>query len=679
MLKSDAKTVWAVAAVLVCAAGFTERTEGQRVVMQPRADLAFSAHRTVEAWITAGAVGALPDTRTAVPGLVGVRVTLRDRAMLVGMGDAYVVDWEAMEDAGGAGDAGRLVELEPLLQQATAAAITHARRQMQDATFRRQLLRRGDVGEMTDFKQIAGRMLVDVQVGFRPERIVLNAEDPPSTLLERYAAGYHGLRLLGPGGLDGQASFEWPATALSVGMTPLRQFRRLLHGQGLEDRDLVDVALPGGPALSRFDVLHAVRPRRDRRVSALVRGNPSGSGGLLGVAEMQLLCDALAKQLAGRTLFDGRVYGPYQPHTARYVPEFASDQAAGLVGLALARLAAELQRRDDVRRAAKTPEDPPVKPDPRIAGYSAKARLISERLAEAVFGDGAEPGEDGEVAGGTAGGAVAALALFAVAEIPGVLSDPELVALADRLAGHLVGLQRPDGSFVTRPGREKEASQASSALFVAALSSWLARTAGQQERMGLAGSVRRGLDRARERLAVRADVQAAPWLMMAENTAEQALGIEAVGDRGLRLDQLAALLDPLVNEHQITVPPVLGPADVLGGFLFAQPAFDAAPDPGWRSAVCGLFIAAALRNEGVIAADDRQASLLALGLTGRFLDNLTLKGPGLFMAIDHRATAGGVRRNLWDTTVTPEATAMALLALTETTRAVSEIDQAATE
>lgn len=641
---------------------------GQAVVVQPGTDMGLIAHRTVEAWVVAGAVGELPAVRSAVPGLVGVRVTLRDRALLVGMGDAYVLEWDAAEE-----DPERPVELEPLLQEATAVAINHARRQMEDARFRRQLAREGDVGEMADFRRIASRVLVDVQVGYRPQRIVLNAEDPPGVLLERYAAAYHGLRLKGVGGLAEAASYEWPATGLSLGMTPLRQFRRLLHGQGLEDRDLVDVALPGGPALSRFEVVHVVRPRRDRRPAALVRGNPAGSGGLLGMAEMQLLCDLLAEQLSDRTLFDGRVYGPYQPHTAKYVPGFSSDQAAGLTGLALARFAAELERRIAERRAKQRPGDPEIQADPRVAEYAEQARVIGARLAAAVFGEAVEAEEGAERGGaGKAGGAVAALALLALSESPGVLEDAEAVGLADQLAGHLVGLQRPDGSFVTRPGREKEASQASAALFLAALSSWRQRTSGEEERMGLAAAVQRGLERARQRLAVRADVQAAPWLMLAEN-AVGVVGDEDAG-RGLRLTELAAVLDPLVNEHQITVPPMLGPSDVLGGFLFEQPAFDAAPDPGWRSSVSVLFIAAALRNTGVVPANQRQAPLLALGLAGRFLDNLTLKGAGLFMAIDHRATAGGVRRNLWDTTVTSEATAMALLALTETSRAVSELD-----
>ncbi|MEM6552685.1 MAG: hypothetical protein AAF750_11235 [Planctomycetota bacterium] len=666
---SDARVLGGVWAWVVGLLIWGGMAAGQGLVVQPGTEMGLSAHRTVEAWVVAGAVGDLPVVRSEVPGLVGVRVTLRDRALLVGMGDAYVLDWDATE-----GDPQRPAELEPLLQEATAAAINHARRQMEDAAFRQQLARKGDVGEFADFKRIAPRVLVDVQVGYRPERIVLNAEDPPGVLLERYAAGYHGLRLKGVEVFDGaaaEASYEWPATGLSLGMTPLRQFRRLLHGQGLEDRDLVDVALPGGPVLSRFEVVHVVRPRRDRRPAALVRGNPAGAGGLLGMAEMQLLCDLLAEQLSGRTLFDGRVYGPYQPHTAKHVPKYSSDQAAGLTGLALARFAGELERRQAERRAKQQPGDPEIQADPRIEAYAGQARVIGVRLAAAVFG---EDGAEGAGGAGGAGGAVAALALLSLSESPGVLADAEAVGLADQLAGHLVGLQRPDGSFVTRPGREREASQASAALFLAALSSWLERTADGEALMGLAGGVERGLERARERLAVRADVQAAPWLMLAENASARALARGGDAGRGLRLGQLAAVLEPLVNEHQIAVPPILGPADVLGGFLFVEPAFDAAPDPGWRSAVSGLFIAAALRNTGVVPADERQAPLLALGLAGRFLDKLTLKGAGLFMAIDHRATAGGVRRNLWDTTVTSEATAMTLLALTETSRAVSEVD-----
>jgi len=107
----------------------------------------------------------------------------------------------------------------------------------------------------------------------------------------------------------------------------------------------------------------------------------------------------------------------------------------------------------------------------------------------------------------------------------------------------------------------------------------------------------------------------------------------------------------------------------IGGLVLGG----AADLPTWRTAQAVAFAATMLRYESLTPAAERPAEIARLIAAARFLRQLQLDNSAGWMATDINTARGGIRLSMWDSRSSVEATAMTLLAITETIASLEAI------
>jgi len=601
------------------------------------------AQAIAEQWVRNNAVPG-PDTRNLpaihVTGLFAVRVTLRLDGVPVGNGDAYRTGIDA---TGGEPDApGPPVDLVSLLRPATQTAIDQLRESLRDAHLKAVTEKLGqqigDDGDSDDpasptVDDVAGRVLVDVQLAHQLEPIELDRNSDMTAPLHRFAPGFHGLRSPIDQGANSGA-IVWPATALARHLRPRAQLIKLLDQRGRDAQAMVELGRPGGLPLQRFQVVHVVRPQPYTPATHLVRGNVVLPPRPIRSRTLDGMVARLGKHLRSRFTNKQKVRGTYHPTSNRYEPAVADDRAAALACYALMRHA---RRRGAIAGAS----------DRDVKDMASAARQTAVTL-----------GED-RVLAAQPRGQVAAAALVVLT----LVDDPqpaEHKALRDELTAHIVSLRRQAGGFLENAGEDaKPVSPARRALALAAL----AAVYDENRDDTLAALLRQELAAMWAQLAQDPDVNALPWYMMAHHRAAHLLAENKALEQQLaKREKAMGELIARLCEQQVIERPVLGPADVVGGFELNTAPRGAPPSPDWRTAQVLSLLSVSLRQDGVTQDRDTIGWLLNAALAGRFVGQLMMDEASAYYARSVPDTVGGVRMALWDNRQPVLPTAMSLLA-----------------
>lgn len=591
----------------------------------------------------------LPDR--PVTALFGVYITLRDDGRVLGRGQAMRSDIKQVINRDGPP-----VQLAPLLAVATNQALE----ELKDKQMKRAIELGISDAELLELavRDTHRRVQVDIQLGHSLESITLPVSAPDEAVFTTFAPGYHGLRLAGP--LAGNADYAWPAIELSRNNSPPRQIFRLMDLQGYDADELPLIARTDGPALQRFQVIHMVRPGPAQPMRDLTRGNVILQQQVIDSRTIAGLAERVARHLDQLVYIDPttrqtRVRGTYQPSLQRYAPQFADSREMALLSYALTRHAT-------------------VAIDADLAGESMQARAdrvlkLVDQLAPQAIPQGQPPKH-----------LTAAFLLLTLCQTPAKLT-PEQLMLRDQLAKTLMDLRHPDGGgYRVETDSDKRLPRASAAVVTAALATYYNSTRSKTLPLPV-WTVLTDLFRANADNPKLVDLF---WIAHALDAAgpnlAKAQPDPAAAAKTLESWQaaIANYLDQL-TEQQIRANPILGPGDVLGGFILQKQAPGTPPEPTWQSAMPTAILAFALRDTGIIPADEQFGPVLAAGLGARFLGQLIITSPSTYYLRDPEPALGGVRRNLWDNTLYPDCSAITLLALAELQQTLSDLEPKADE
>ncbi len=604
------------------------------------------AYYLVDGWVRAGEVpedASLP--RAPLTGVFGVYVTLRDDGQLVGSGSALRDDLTDAIDT-----PGPPVDMAVLLAGATRAALRDL-----EQTQRRRAIELGisDPDLLAQrVRDVRARLQIDVQIGHTLESVVLPADGTDDAVYAQFVPGYHGLRLTGPLMPDGD--LVWPANALARNSSPRSQLVQLLDRQGFEEEDLAVVARPSGPQLERFEVIHFVQANPSMPPRQLIRGNVPTPRRALDTAALHGITERIARHLDGKleVLNDGTrvMRGPYLPSPDRVSPDLASPRQASLACFAMM-----VQSRSAQERM----------PGDRISRVRAERALsLVETLAEVVNPANGEPRAIS-----------VALLLLAMTESP----VPVDADLRDALAEVLLGLRLEDGGYCVVSGDERRVGRAIEAVMTAALASWC--VAAQPDDPAVAEWVWDAMNQLAEANA--ADPSGArladlTWLSVAYSRAGTQLAGQSSDPIALdRLERMQAFLADqlqLLSDQQVRGVPLIGPADVAGGYVTRTGPAGAAPDPSWESSMPLAIVAVTVRDDAIVAPDAIFGPLLSAQLGAGFVSKLLLVEQNGYYVRDRNAI-GGVRRSLWDNTLDLDCSSMALIALSEMQTTLHRLDQ----
>ncbi len=575
-------------------------------------------------WVSAGVV-ADAGAPLYVRDLGGVCVTLRWLGRSMG------------EVALTADDAGRTDDEVVNLAEEVAAA-----------TARALLVVRSELGGASDaeLRDVLQRLQVDLQVASRPRQLDAPPGITGDMLLQYVRPGYDGVQVVKP---DGSATqWFWPANLLARSMGVRGLVLGALKDWGYPPQALADLGQPAkNPVtLRRFAVIHLVQPAPDLPVVRLIRGNvllpPEG----IDTPTLDLLGARLAIHLLRKQRDDGSMAGTFRPTAQRFEPMNASLREQALAAVALARWG----RLSRIQAPA----------DGRYIPAEAAARA-----ALGYLGDQLLPSFSREQFG------AAALTLLGMIECP---DAPRAKTVRDLLAKQILAQQAADGRFAGDEAKKvKPLGPGEQAVTLAALSALYEQTRGE----ALASALVRGsawlLDEGKLRNA-----GALPWVAGLLGR----IPAEAVTMDGKKYEpaQLRAPLQEALRillAHQVEPDPALEPADVVGGFDLTLRPRGAAPQPDWRTSYGLWLVASCLRPGAGLSAVEAGKSPVELlhrsALAGRFIAQLTFDDPSCYYFNSRADAVGGVREALWDNHLPVEASATALLAVTELKLALSEM------
>jgi hypothetical protein len=152
-----------------------------------------------------------------------------------------------------------------------------------------------------------------------------------------------------------------------------------------------------------------------------------------------------------------------------------------------------------------------------------------------------------------------------------------------------------------------------------------------------------------------------PWVVRASVTVADLGGvIDAISIQELRD---VALSSQVVDD---SIP------DLLGGFSLQTKSGSVVDARGIRMLP---MLACMLPKEIVTPAVKRSTSLRSMLLTARFTAQLTTTQERANRFVNPTKAIGGVRASVWDATMKPEATAMALIGITEAIQAINHVAQ----
>ncbi len=598
--------------------------------------------------------------------MLGVRVTLRSDGHPMGTGTAWArpeVLRPRLADLLEGGDPGpetRPADLLVLMQEASVDAFRGA-----EATLKAAAARARETGRLPELRgasevptlaEVADRMQVDVQIAHAAEPVRAPAAgDAAAGPAERFVPGYHGLLSLPADDPRAAPAAVWPATALAFNLRPDLQLGRVARDLGMALIDADTLGRPGGPALFRFGVVHAVRPGRGVPVKVLERGNVPMPRRGLDAAGLSALGDRLASHLQTHYPTAGPVRGTWRPAAGRYDPSLADLEDAAFGAYALA-AHDRWQRREADDRGLPAP--------PAVAG---RVPGWLNEVASALDGldadTGLEPG---------------AAALLTLARLAGGGVDPVARRFAAELADRCAG-----GVVRTRPGPgdapARGVSRTTRAMAAVALGQY-ALAADDADRAALAAQVLEGLwaegdDR------IFSAVFALPWLGRAASEIEPGLvdrGLLPAEEAGRRRAVLVGAL-PALQDAQVIRRPDDAPADTLGGFLLRRPRPGGVAEPTWTTAPLLEFLSLGLTGFDPQAPADvsgRAGLLIVAGSAARFLAQLTLDESSLYYARSPQDAAGGLRPALDDADLPIGPTASALLAVDALERSLATLADA---
>lgn len=602
-----------------------------------------TAYRQVEGWTRLGQVPEDDELlNSPITGLLGVRVTLRDGGDLVGTGDAVRPDLSDCVD-----QQGPAVDMTAMLAQATRAALADSLEKG-----KRRAVELGIVQPELFAQMMAEqyrRTVVDIQLAHNLESVLLPPNAADGAIFAHFAPGYHGLRMTGP--LMPEGDLLWPASALARNTSPISQLRQLLTRQGFDQDDIPIICRIDGPQLERFSVYHMAKASVQQPARLYTRGNILVGQQILDSQALDSVVDRVARHLEAKLQETDQqgvrmVRGAYHPSHNRIDPDLAESRQVALLCYTMM-----LQCETAFSR------------DPGNAEVMIRAQKVAEVIR--TYAPMALP--EGEPTNHL----TAAFMLMAINHGP-VEVD---AGLRGRLAEAVLAMRHPEGGFRAARDNDARLSRATASVLTAALADHYMESG--DARFGDAAWTAMGeLFTVNQDDALMVDLT---WLSIAMNRAGQRLAgaaedpdaMQKLADyRALLADQTSLLID-----QQVKATPLLGPADVIGGFILTPGPPGSPPNPTWQSAMPLAIIALSLQDPDIIAPARVHGPILSAGLGARFIAQLMLTRTNGYYLRDLEKADGGIRNTLWDNTLYLDCSTMALLALTQFQGTLDELQR----
>lgn len=617
--------------------------------------VASMAHMLVREWIGKGQLPVDSDyfgADTMVQGVLAVRVTVRDRGIAMGSGEA--VAWE-LGDIDGFKDLviPKQLPLMKLVELATQRAIDDVQQSLLNA--RLDAIKRGvdpEKVKQQTWDDIGFRLKVELQIAVDLEPIERLEGDPPAMVMQRFMPGYHGLWLRAS--LERQPTLIWPADALAGNLSARSQITAAMAGQKLLITELGRLGQPmnqrsNGVDLRRFRVLHSVDHLAAMPPVILERGLMPLDVDQVTTQSVEQAADILVKHLANRLT---ALRGTYRPSGDTYEPLRNSPvlQEHLLACLAMARYG---QRKPDVFKTMLAAE---------ASNWTQQATGRFDALLETynrnptIFDPPAQ-----------------ALLLLCLLEWP--LEHAKFDQWRQTLIASLIQLTRDDGTVGQTPQAESDPlATIAAALVTYALAQAYVREpkAGiEPERLGAM------LDRLFVEVTQRPDLGVLCWTTLAHDAAAAKL-VEVSGQTTWlkeRETAFNALLDSLLTRQVRRLDDPGDLSHVLGGMDFKPRTVEGPVIVNWQTAYMLLTLAdriATLANADDVEAeplDDQTVQamrqwLLSSQLAVRFMMQLQFDRAEAFYVRNLDETLGGVRLSPDDNRLTIGPSAITLLAMT---------------
>lgn len=439
-------------------------------------------------------------------------------------------------------------------------------------------------------------------------------------------------------GLEGVAMREgsrvagvFPGFQLATGLTPTRALRVAVGRLDLPPVGLERLRVDRSVVVYGFRGLHLAQARSEAPAQFLHRGDTIVSSADVSSARLREAAAGIAAHLRSHvwsreTPIGFGLHGAYEPATGRYEPMIAEPRAQALAAFALLRFSRTPGIDEADAEAARTlggsvlrdltiveaeesdPGSDPIAASMWLVGWSELVAWDELSRNDETFSE---------------------FARIAFDSVIGAIDDPErwntLPEGARALVAH--ALVRADEHLPGRGARER-ARTVVRRLFVT-------------------------VDPARLTSLM-------PWIGWAE--------LRLAGDNPVPAEIALREFRDLVWQFRVDEPPGHPNADLSGGIVFTR---GGAALPTWHTFRPLAFIATMIARDGLTDDEELGLQVASLRPSLRYLLQLTLREPGLFLAVSETRALGGVRNAMWDPTLDLDANAMALLTLCETLRAVA--------
>lgn len=609
------------------------------------------AHLHAREWIGQGQVPSDVEYYGAdrvVTGVWAVRVSVRDRGVLLGRGEAFVKP-SVQSDS---------LPLMQLVERAVQRALVSARQRL--AERRSRAVAEGADPEQLkplDWNELGFRLQVQVQIAYKPEPIELLRTDPQTRLLASFTAGSDGLvfgemKQVGTTA-DSQPTIFWPGDAIAGNLSASNLLTAGLARQGFGVTAMPQLARPGGLPLSRFAVMHVVEGQAGMPPTMLQRGLAPLPMDEVTLPRIEQAAAELAEHLGLRI---GTLRGTYKPSADLYEPirpeHLLNEQLVAC--LALVRY---LQRQPHTFGKAMA---------------AAKDNWVQQmvRRFDAILEVWRDQPEQFDTE-------ARALLFLCLVDWPMDFEklafwQQELLADLEKWADDILTT-----SSQPQSQRGEDVPLASKALLVTALATAYVRAdvAALSDEAG--EQLGRLLDAVFLQVSERPTLAALGWYMLAQDAAGQAMVQRGVAQSAWVDERNAAIADMVrqLLDRQIRQP-AADAAYLLGGIDFNDGFNGRSATASWQTAYVLLALSDVLATQRgpMIGATD---GLLAGQLAARFVMQLQFNGSEMFYVRNVPETRGGVRLSPGDNRLSIGPNAVVLLALTRFLDAAERMDKSA--